>query len=282
MEEIKNKTLTGERALYHINNKKIIDCVFEDGESPLKECSDLIVNNSNFKWKYPLWYSNNVVVNNTTWHEMARSGVWYTNNLVVNDSTIIAPKQFRRCKNITLNNVEMKDAKETFWSCDTITLNNVKAKGDYFGMNSSNIKITDFILDGNYCFDGGSNITIKNAILNSKDSFWNCNNVIVYDSKITGEYLGWNSKNITFIRCEIESNQGLCYMDNIKLVDCKFYKTDLSFELCSNIEANILNHIDSVKNPISGHIKAKSIGEVIFNNNMTDQTKTKIEVEDEA
>ena len=39
--------------------------------------------------------------------------------------------------------------------------------------------------------------------------------------------------------------------------------TDLSFEY-SDVEASVLGHIDSVKNPRSGHIVADSVGEVIF------------------
>ena len=279
MEEVKNRTLTGERALYHINDTIISECVFEDGESPLKECSNLVVNNTTFRWKYPLWYSKNVIVNNSLWENTARSGIWYTNHLVINNSNIIAPKQFRRCDDIELNNVILSDALETFWSCNNIRLNNCKATGDYFGMNSSNIVIHNFYLDGNYCFDGGSNITIFNSILNSKDAFWNCNNVTIYNSKIVGEYLAWNSNNITFINCEIESNQGLCYMDNVKLIDCKLTNTDLAFELCSNIEANVLTKIDSIKNPISGHIHAKSIDDIIFSHDMVDKDKTLIEVD---
>ena len=54
----------------------------------------------------------------------------------------------------------------------------------------------------------------------------------------------------------------------------------LSFELCSNIEANITTHIDSVKNPISGHIHAKGIDELIIDDNMVDRTKTVIEVDE--
>lgn len=280
MEEVKGKTLTGERALYNARNLFIDNCLFEDGESPLKEGRNLEVHNSTFNWKYPLWYCENVVVNNTLWNITARSGVWYTKHLTINDSTIDAPKQFRRCDDVTLNNTNISNALETFWSCTNIKIINCKAKGDYFGMNSSNIDISNFYLDGNYCFDGGSNIVIRNAILNSKDAFWNCSNVTVYDSKITGEYLGWNSKNITFINCQIESNQGLCYMDNIKLVNCSLIKTDLSFELCSNIEASITSHIDSVKNPISGHIHAKGIDELIIDDNMVDRTKTIIEVDE--
>lgn len=280
MEVVKSKRLTGERAFYNARNLFIDDCLFEDGESPLKEGKNLEVHNTTFNWKYPLWYCENVIVNNTLWKPTARSGVWYTKHLVINDSTIDAPKQFRRCDDITLNNTNISDAQETFWGCNNIKIVNCKAKGDYFGMNSSNIDVSNFYLDGNYCFDGGSNIVIRNAVLNSKDALWNCSNVVVYDSKITGEYLAWNSKNITFINCEIESNQGLCYMDNVKLVNCKLIRTDLSFELCSNIEANITTHIDSVKNPISGHIHAKGIDELIIDDNMVDRTKTVIEVDE--
>ena len=46
---------TGERALYDTHDAEIIDSTFDDGESPLKECSDLVVKHSIFKWKYPLW-----------------------------------------------------------------------------------------------------------------------------------------------------------------------------------------------------------------------------------
>ena len=34
---------TGERALYDIHDAEIIDSTFDDGESPLKECSDLVI-----------------------------------------------------------------------------------------------------------------------------------------------------------------------------------------------------------------------------------------------
>ena len=38
--------------------------------------------------------------------------------------------------------------------------------------------------------------------------------------------------------------------------------TDLSFE-CSEVEATVRVSIDSVKNPLSGHITADAIGEII-------------------
>jgi len=45
--------------------------------------------------------------------------------------------------------------------------------------------------------------------------------------------------------------------------------TDLSFEY-SSVEADIVGHIDSVKNPKSGHIVADSIGEIIWEGSVMD------------
>ena len=53
--EIRQQFLTGERALFQGRNLKIVDTIFADGESPLKESSDIELEGSMFKWKYPLW-----------------------------------------------------------------------------------------------------------------------------------------------------------------------------------------------------------------------------------
>lgn len=276
MKTFVNGTYTGERALFDTNDAIITNCVFEDGESPLKESNNLRVSNTEYRWKYPLWYCQDVICESCTLFETARSGIWYTKNITMNNCNIIAPKTFRRAEKVVLNNCQLPNAKETFWNCKDIRLENCFANGDYFGMNTDGVYIDRFHLDGNYCFDGGKNIVIKNSILNSKDSFWNSENVTVCDSTIIGEYLGWNSKNVTFINCTIESLQGLCYIKNIKLVNCKLINTSLCFEFCEDIDAEIVSSIDSVKNPISGIIKAKAIKELILEDKYVDKTKIKI------
>ena len=276
MKEFKEGKFSGERAMYNMKDACFYDCTFFDGESPLKESKNIKLFNCIFKWKYPLWYSKDIIVDKTTWLDTARSGVWYTDNIYVKDCLIEAPKQFRRSTNLTIENCSIPNAAEFIWNCDKINLVNVSAKGDYFGMNSTNIKINNFNLSGNYAFDGGKNIEIHNAKMNSKDSFWNCENVTIYDSTIIGEYLGWNSKNVTFINCTIDSNQGMCYMENIKMVNCKLLNTDLSFEFCKNIDAIINSNIVSVKNPINGRIEADSIDEIILQDELIDRTKTEI------
>ncbi len=276
MSEYRQEFFKGERALFAVDGAKIYDSIFDDGESPLKESKNIEVYNSQFKYKYPMWYSNNVKVENCNWFEMARSGVWYTNNISVKDSLITAPKNFRRCDGVFLENVDLTNAEETFWSCKNIKLKDVTAKGHYFAMNSENIEIDNLRLDGNYSFDGGKNIVVRNSVLLSKDSFWNTENVTVYDSYICGEYLGWNSKNLKFVNCTIESLQGLCYIDNLTMENCKLINTTLAFEFAKNINAEITNKIDSVFNPENGTITAPEIKTLIIEKDMVDPDKTKI------
>lgn len=277
MQEFKNGKYVGERALFNTEDALIVDSVFEDGESPLKESKNLKIFNSVFRWKYPLWYCQNVFVHESVLEETARSGIWYTDNISMRDCKIDAPKTFRRSSNINLDNCTLNNALETLWNCKKIKLLNVKVEGDYFGMNSEDIQANNLIINGNYAFDGAKNVYLKNCILNTKDAFWNCENVKIEDSVIVGEYLSWNTKNITFINCKIESHQGLCYMENATLINCQLNNTDLCFEFCKNIDATIVSTIDSVKNPISGKIKAKEIKELILDKQVIDPNKTKID-----
>lgn len=276
MTKYSDMTFTGERALYGVNDVYVENSRFCDGESPLKESSDIEVAKSVFAWKYPFWYCKNVKVTDCTWEEMGRAGVWYTDNMLVKDSIIEAPKNFRRCNGLELVNVDFKLAEETLWSCNNIKMTNVSAKGNYFAMNSSNIEVDGFTLDGNYSFDGCKNVKVSNSKLISKDAFWNAENVTVVNTYISGEYLGWNSKNLTFIDCTIESLQGLCYIDNLVMKNCKLVNTNLAFEYCSDIETKIDGKVDSVFNPISGVIEADEIEELIVEKDLVDPSKTRI------
>lgn len=275
MKSIKNELLTGERALFQGKNLLITDTIFADGESPLKESDNIELINCSFKWKYPLWYAKNIKVNNSVWFEMGRAGVWYTNHIEVNDSAIEAPKNFRRCRELALNNITMPNAAETLWNCNGVKLNQVMAKGDYFAMNSQNMEIHDLTLYGNYSFDGVKNAEIHNSKLLSKDAFWNSENVTVYDSYISGEYLGWNAKNLTLINCTIESLQGMCYIENLVMKNCRLLNTTLAFEY-STVDAEIEGKIDSVLNPAGGTIRAEQIDELILEKDKIDPAKTKI------
>ncbi len=274
-EEIRQQTLTGERALFQKRNIRVTDSIFADGESPLKECRDVELYDCLFRWKYPLWYCKNITAKNCTWFDMARAGVWYTDNIRVEDAVIEAPKNFRRCRGIQLKNVVMSNAEETLWNCEDVKMEQVTAAGDYFAMNCRDVEADGFVLTGNYSFDGAVNVTIRDARMLSKDSFWNSDGVTVYDSFISGEYLGWNSKNLTLVNCTVESLQGMCYIDNLVMKNCKLINTTLAFEY-STVKADISSKIDSVMNPSGGMIRAKEIGELILQRDRVDPAKTEI------
>ena len=275
MEEVRQQVLRGERALYASRDLKVTDCVFEDGESPLKESKNIELNGTMFRWKYPLWYCDNVKTDACTWFDMARAGVWYTNHIEVKDSIIQSPKNFRRCRDLSLSDVVFTNAQETLWSCDKVKLSSVTVKGDYFAMNCSDIEADYLKLDGNYSFDGVRNAVIRNSRLLTKDAFWNSENITVYNSFISGEYLGWNSKNLTLIDCTIESLQGLCYIDNLVMKNCRLINTTLAFEY-SSVDAEITSTIDSVFNPEEGTIRAPGIKELIIEKDKVDPGKTRI------
>lgn len=276
MKEINQQLFKGERALFGIHDARISYCTFGDGESPLKESGNLEIDNCLFRWKYPLWYAGNVTVTNSTLFEMARAGIWYVDNISVSDTVIEAPKNFRRARGVKLTNVAFPNAAETLWNCQDIEMKHVTAKGDYFAMNCKNVKAEDFTLVGNYSFDGGENIEIRNSRMLSKDAFWNAENVTVYDSFISGEYLGWNSRNITLIGCTIESLQGMCYIDNLVMKDCRLINTTLAFEY-SQADVEILGQVDSVFNPGGGVIRADRIGELIMDGRRVKIDQTKIQ-----
>lgn len=275
MKEINQQYLTGERALFQEKDSQILYCTFAEGESPLKESSNINIDNSMFKWKYPLWYSRNIVMKNSTLFEMARAGIWYTENISVSDSIIEAPKNFRRSKKITLNNVSFPNAEETLWNCQEITMNHVTANGHYFAMNCENMRIHNLELVGNYSFDGAKNVEIHNSRLLSRDAFWNTENVTVYDSFISGEYLGWNAKNLTLINCTVESLQGMCYIEHLVMKNCRLLNTTQAFEY-SNVDVEIMGRVESIFNPLGGTIRAEEIGEQILDETKINPDQTTI------
>ena len=275
MKKIGQERLTGERALFAARDCEIEETIFDDGESPLKESRNISLRACMFKWKYPLWYAKEIDVRDSTWFDMARAGVWYSERVRVTDCAIEAPKNFRRCHDLTLRHVSFANAAETLWECDGVTLSDVTAKGDYFAMNSRNMTVDNLTLYGNYSFDGCRNLTVRNSRLLSKDAFWNCEDVRAENCFISGEYLGWNTKRLTLVDCTVESLQGLCYVEDLVLRNCRLLNTTLAFEY-STVDAEIVGRVDSVKNPTSGRIVADEIGELILESERIDPEKTEI------
>ena len=276
MEKITQKHFNDERSLFTSKELEVEECVFSDGESPLKESCDIVVNKCTFEWKYPLWYCQKVVVNETEFKVTARSGIWYTSDLEMKKCKMNAPKTFRRSNNIKIEETKFPKADETLWQCKHVRLYVVEAKGDYFGYNCEDVEADNLVVRGNYIFDSSKNVTIRNSYLECKDAFWNCENVTLINCVIIGEYLGWNTKNLTLINCKIESHQGLCYVDGLKMYHCEIYRSDLILEYSKNIDAEIITVVDSIKNPISGQVVISGVKELILDRKFIDPAKVKI------
>ena len=276
MEKISNKHFNDERSLFSSQELEVEKCTFSDGESPLKESRDILVNHCTFQWKYPLWYCHKVVVKDSDIQFTARSGIWYTEDIEMSKTKVDAPKTFRRAKKIRISETNFPHADETLWQCKDVKLYVVEATGNYFGYNCEDVEADNLIIHGNYLFDSSKNITIRNSHLESKDAFWNCENVTLINCVIVGEYLGWNTKNLTLINCKIESHQGLCYVDGLKMYNCEVYHSDLILEYSKNIDAEITTVVDSIKNPSEGRIVIAGVKQLILDRKYIDPAKVKI------
>jgi hypothetical protein len=264
MNLIKGETYGGERPLFQTHDTRLENITITDGESGIKCCTHLECDNSKFYGKYPWWHVDGSIITNCYFAPGSRSAIWYSDNMVMKDTIIDGPKFFREMKNLSLINVVINDADETFWRVDGLRLKNVTLHdGTYPFMFSRNIYVDGLTSDSKYVFQYCKNVEVHNAKITTKDSFWECDGVTVYDSDLDGEYLAWHSRNVKLVRCHISGEQPLCYMDGITLEDCTFdAQCDRIFEDSSRIEASIRGAVTEIKNPVSGHIVADRIGRV--------------------
>lgn len=266
---IENTEFSGERPLFASHSLTLRHVVIHAGESALKACSDIKIENCRFEGKYPLWHTDRFEVRDSVFTPGARAALWYSNDCKMIDTLVEAPKMFREMDGIELENVQIPDAQETLWHCRNVKMRNVTVNNaDYLFMHSSNIDIDNYRQHGNYSFQYCRDVTIRNADIHSKDAFWNTENVTVINSTLRGEYLGWHSRNLKLINCHISGTQPLCYTRGLVLENCTFEADcDLAFE-DSEVNATILSPVTSVKNPRTGTIIAESYGQVIIDENL--------------
>jgi hypothetical protein len=278
-ELISNTFFEGERPLFAIKDTRLENVKFYPGESPVKESSNITAHKCEFMSKYPFWHNNGVEISDCLFTVYSRAAIWYSREVRMIDTLVEAPKMFRKLNGLYLSNVRLTNAAECCWFCRDIEIRNVEAKGgDYIFMNSSNIEIDGFRLQGNYSFQDAKNVVVRNAYLDSKDAFWETENVTVYDSVITGEYLGWHSKNLRLINCKISGTQPLCYATGLEMHNCEMTEdADLCFEY-STLQAEVNSSITSIKNPGRGCIVADSIGEIIIDKNCRMRGECEIKV----
>lgn len=265
MEKIKDAEFGGERPLFAKEGIELENVTIHAGESALKRCADVVARHCRFEGKYPFWHCDRFVVEDCDFTEGARAALWYSDGCHMVNCRIDAPKMFRQMTGIWVERTNFPNGQEMLWDCDDVTLRDVRIDNcDYLFSHTDNIDIDRYEQHGNYTFQYGHNATIRNAKIFSKDAFWNTSNFTIIDSELHGEYLAWYSTGLTLINCHISGTQPLCYCSDLTLINCTFDPDcDLCFEE-SDVKADVASHITSVKNPCSGVIKAKSIGELII------------------
>ena len=278
METIRNQHFEGERPLFECHNLRLEQVTIGEGESAIKECSNIEAEDCHLWGKYPFWHVHGFKINNCQFDAGARSALWYSDNMVMTNTRIDGPKMFREMHDMKLENVTINDADETFWRCRNIEARNLELHdGTYPFMFCENVRIDGLKSDSKYVFQYCKNVELRNAHIVTKDSFWECENITIYDSHLDGEYLAWHSKNVRLVNCHLAGEQLLCYADQLVLENCTFDKAcDRVFEY-SCVEADIRGHIENIKNPTSGHIVADSIGSVTIDGNIKQPANCVIE-----
>ncbi len=262
---IENKTFDEERALYGSSGISINHCAFDgpaDGESALKESRDIEVTDCFFNLRYPFWHDHRLKISGSKMTELCRAALWYSSDIEISDTKLHGIKALRECSRIKMSGCDIVSP-EFGWFTDEVQMNDCSAKSEYFMMRSKQLSFSGVHLEGKYSFQYIEDSTFDHCDFQTKDAFWHAKNVTVKNSIVKGEYLAWYCENVTFENCKIIGTQPLCYCKNLKLINCEMEEADLCFEK-SEVEANLLTAVISIKNPAAGRICAPAVGEIIM------------------
>ena len=272
-QEIIGKQFDEERSLYALKDAEVVDCVFAgpaDGESVLKEARNVHLENCDFSLRYPLWHVEGFRMHDSKMDSLTRAAIWYAKDGTITDSDLGGIKAVRECRNLRISDCTIT-SEEFGWKCSGITVTDSTLDGQYLFLDSDHVKLDRVKMHGKYSFQYMENLEIVGSILDTKDAFWHSKNVTVTDCVVKGEYLGWFSEGLTLKNCKIIGTQPLCYCKDLTLINCTMENADLAFEY-SDVNATILGHVDSIKNPRSGEITVDSVGEVILGDTVMDCT----------
>lgn len=258
-------TLDEERALYGITHADVVNCLFDgpaDGESALKEASDVTVRDCHFRLRYPLWHIRDGRMEGCTLTDTCRAALWYAKDMTIENTALDGIKALRECDRMSLTGCSIHSA-EFGWLCRGVELNDCQMEGEYPFFMTRGLHLKGVKLKGKYSFQYVEDSTVTDSCLDTKDAFWHAKNVTVTDSTVKGEYLGWYSEGLTLVRCHLVGTQPLCYCKDLTLIDCTMEDCDLSFEN-STVTATVTGHVDSIKSPAAGRIEVDSVGEIVY------------------
>ncbi len=261
-----NKNFDEERALYGSRGLIVENCSFDgpaDGESALKESNDIAVYNCYCNLRYPFWHIHNLRIRDTEMTSMCRAAIWYSDSIEIENSKLHGIKALRECYDISIHGCSIISP-EFGWSTENVTITDSVAESEYFMLRSKGLRFENVRLKGKYSFQYVENAVFNNCNFDTKDAFWHGKNITIRNSTIKGEYLAWYSDGLTLENCMIIGTQPFCYCKNLRIINCEMIDADLCFEK-SDVTADIVSRVISIKNPRSGRIDVPVLGEIIMN-----------------
>ena len=213
MKKIINEKFDEERALYGSRDIYVEKCTFDgpaDGESAMKESSNIEVVDSYFNLRYPFWHDTKVRIKDCEMTELCRAALWYSTDIEVTGTKFHGIKALRECSDVLIKDSDIISP-EFGWSVHNIKMVDSTADSEYFMMRSDGLKFENVEMKGKYSFQYIEDSEFINCKFDTKDAFWHAKNVVVKDSVVKGEYLAWYCENVTFENCLIIGTQPLCY-----------------------------------------------------------------------
>ena len=274
MKIIEKQVFDEERAFYGSEGVILRECSFDgpaDGESAVKEASDIQAQRCFFNLLYPFWHVHNLGISDSEMTPLCRAALWYSDHIEITGTKMHGIKALRECSDVVIRGCDILSP-EFGWSVNRIVMEDSTAESEYFMMRSENITFGNVVFKGKYSFQYIRNALFENCTFDTKDAFWHGENIVVRDSIVKGEYLAWYADGLTFEHCKIIGTQPLCYCKNLKMIDCEMLDADLCFEK-SDVDARITTPVLSIKNPRSGLITVPSVGEIVM-----DDTEAKGEI----
>lgn len=156
MKTIENKTFDEERALYESHDILVRNSAFDgpaDGESALKESSNIQVEHVFCNLRYPFWHDHGLTIRDSEMTELCRAALWYSDQIEITDTKMHGIKALRECSDVTVKNSVVK-GEYLAWYSDGLTLINCKIIGTQPFCYCRNLKLIDCeMIDTDLCFE---------------------------------------------------------------------------------------------------------------------------------
>lgn len=261
---IEHQCFDEERALYESRDIILRGVSFDgpaDGESALKESAAIEAEHCYCNLRYPFWHVRGLKISDSEMTQFCRAAVWYSEDIEISRTKMLGIKAVRECSRVKIKDCEVASP-EFGWSVDDIEMTDCIVKSEYFMLRSKDMVFRNVKFEGKYSFQYIENAVFENCEFQTKDAFWHGKNILLKNSIVRGEYLAWYSERLTLENCTIIGTQPFCYCKNLKLINCKMSDADLCFEK-SDVEAEIITPVISIKNPYRGTIRVPAVGEII-------------------